>query len=62
MKQYKRVAKRNRDWSGSALFNKSRNYFSKTTDIGKKRRASLAQAYKTSRKTGKSLDQLRRGS
>lgn len=61
MKKYLRDFKRKKDWSGSALFHPRKDLFSKGTKIGKQRRSSLASAYKTSRRTGKTLDQLRSG-
>lgn len=61
MKKSLRNIKRAKDWSGSALYHPRTSMFSKKTAIGKVRRASLAQAYKRSRRTGKTLDQLRRG-
>jgi len=61
MQKRLRDHKRRLDWYGSALTSPKGQLFSKKTKIGKQRRASLATAYKTSRKTGKSLYQLRSG-
>ena len=60
MKSVARHKKRVSDYLGTALAHKKLSYFSKKTKIGKARRDSLAGAYKASRKTGRSLDNLRR--
>lgn len=60
MKLNDRHKKRVRDYLGTALANKKKSYFGKSTKVGKERREALARGYKTSRKTGKSLDHIRR--